>query len=181
MLMKSVTVGGILVEKHLTKFKPRWRLLGFGVACIWPHEWHMNGASYGIIAHVYLVNNCGLYLKERRKWCMYCTQVEAYGIVTHMFLQVFYVDYFKKLVLTLAESKLDKYKEMLTQCHKLFNEVVGKPCAYGIVGRQFLLYNEDVQRKGSKLQNEQHKMQFQENYMRVRKRDFLDFLSSQRV
>ena len=26
---------------------------------------HMNGASHGIIAHVYLVNNCGLYLKER--------------------------------------------------------------------------------------------------------------------
>ena len=44
---------------------------------------------------------------------MYCT-VEAYGIVTDMFLQVLHVDYFKKLVLTLAESKLDKYKEMLT-------------------------------------------------------------------
>jgi hypothetical protein len=37
--MKPITVGGILVEKHLTKFKPRWRLLGFGVAYIWPHEW----------------------------------------------------------------------------------------------------------------------------------------------
>ena len=98
----------------------------------------MNGASHGIITHVCLVNNCGLYLKERRKWCMYCTQVEAYGIVTHMFLQVFYVDYFKKLDLTLAESKLDKYKDMLTQCHKLINEVVDKLCAYGIDGRQIV-------------------------------------------
>ena len=40
MLMKPITVGGILVKKHLTKFKPRWRLLGlFGLACIWLHEW----------------------------------------------------------------------------------------------------------------------------------------------
>ena len=44
---------------------------------------------------------------------MYCTEVEAYGIVTHMFLQILHVSYFKKLVLTLAESKLHKYKEML--------------------------------------------------------------------
>jgi hypothetical protein len=40
---------------------------------VWLVFGHMNGASHGIIANVYLINNCSLYLKERRKWCMYCT------------------------------------------------------------------------------------------------------------
>ena len=39
--------------------------------CCWVLVWlvfgHMNGVLHGIIAHVYLVKNRGLYLKEREK------------------------------------------------------------------------------------------------------------------
>jgi hypothetical protein len=37
---------------------------------VWLIFGHMNGASHGIIAHVYLVNNCGSYLKEVNGACI---------------------------------------------------------------------------------------------------------------
>ena len=68
MLMKPITVGGILVET-LDQIQAKVENVGFW----WLVFGHMNGASHGIISHVYLVNNCGLYLKERGNGCMYCT------------------------------------------------------------------------------------------------------------
>ena len=65
-----------------------------------------------------------------------------------MFLEVLHVGYFKKLVLTLAESKLDKYKEML------INEVVDMLCVYGIVGRQTKCEREKERQFLSKMNEE---------------------------
>jgi hypothetical protein len=75
----------------------------------------VEASSHGIIAHVYLVNNCGLYLKKRRKM-VHVLHVDGgiWDCNSYVPTSLNTDGYFKKLVLTLAESKLDKYKEMLT-------------------------------------------------------------------
>ena len=54
-------------------------------------------------------------LFERKKKQVHVLHVGGgYEIVTHMLLQVLHVGFLKKLVLTLVEGKLHKYRQLLT-------------------------------------------------------------------